>query len=87
MHDHDSFDLGMEVVNVGLHYRPQSGRLIFERGLLHAMLNQFELAEQDFQQAAELAPENNFSYIGLGVSYMQTGDLPQAITVLRQRTR
>lgn len=85
--NHDSFDLGMEVVNVGLHYRPQSGRLIFERGLLHAMLNQFELAEQDFQQAAELAPENNFSYIGLGVSYMQTGDLPQAITVLRQRTR
>jgi tetratricopeptide (TPR) repeat protein len=85
--NHDSFDLGMEVVNVGLHYRPQSDRLIFQRGLFHAMQNQFELAERDFQQAAELAPEKNFSYVGLGVSYMQTGNLPQAITVLRRRTR
>jgi len=60
---------------------------MFHRGLFHAMQNQFELAERDFQQAAELAPEKNFSYVGLGVSYMQTGNLPQAITVLRRRTR
>ena len=84
---HDSLDLGMEIVNVGLHYHAQSDRLIFQRGLLHAMQNQFELAERDFQQAAELAPEKNFSYVGLGVSYLQTGNLPQAIAMLRQRIR
>jgi tetratricopeptide (TPR) repeat protein len=83
--NHDALDLGMEIVNVGLHYHPQSERLIFQRGLLHAMQNQFELAERDFQQAAELAPEKNFSYVGLGVSYLQTGNLPQAIAMLRQR--
>ena len=83
--NHDSLDLGMEIVNVGLHYHPQSDRLIFQRGLLHAMQNQFELADRDFQQAAELAPEKNFSYVGLGVSYLQTGNLPQAVAMLRQR--
>jgi len=84
--NHDSLDLGMEILNVGLRYHPQSDRLVFQRGLFHAMQNQFELAERDFQLAAELAPEKNFSYVGLGVSYMQTGNLPQAITILRQRT-
>jgi Flp pilus assembly protein TadD len=85
--DHDAYDLGLQVLNVGLHYRPQSDRLVFERGILHAMQNQFELADQDFELASKLAPEKNLSYIGLSVSYMQTGNLPEAIQVVRQRVK
>jgi Flp pilus assembly protein TadD len=85
--DHDSFDLAMEVLDVGLHYRPQSDRLIFERGIVHAMKNEFDLADQDFQLASKLAPEKNLSYVGLGVSYMQTGNLPEAIRTLRERVK
>jgi len=51
------------------------------------MRNQFDLAEQDFQLAAKLAPGKNLSYVALGVSYMQVGDLPKAITSLRQRIK
>jgi Flp pilus assembly protein TadD len=83
--DHDSFNLGMEVMEVGLHYRPQSDRLIFQRGILHAMKNEFALADQDFQLASQLAPEKNLNYLGLGVSYMQSGNLPQAVRTLRER--
>ena len=85
--DHDAFDLGFEVLDVGLHYRPQSDRLIFQRGILHAMRSEFDLAEQDFQLASQLAPEKNLSYVGLGISYMQAGDLPEAIRTLRDRVR
>ncbi len=85
--DHDAFDLGLEIIEVGLHYNPQSDRLIFQRGILHAMKNQFDLADQDFQLASKLAPEKNLSYVGLGISYMQTGNLPEAIRTLRQRVR
>ena len=85
--DHDAFDLALEVLNVGLHYRPESDRLIFQRGIAHAMKNEFELAEHDFQLASRLAPEKNLSYAGLGVSYMQTGNIPEAIRTLRQRTK
>ncbi len=85
--DHNAFDLGLEILNVGLHYRPESDRLIFQRGILHAMQSQFELADQDFQLANKLAPEKNLSYAGLGVSYMQTGNLPEAVRTLRQRTK
>jgi tetratricopeptide (TPR) repeat protein len=85
--DHEAFDLGLEVLNVGLHYRPQSDRLVFQRGLLYAMQGHFDLADQDFQLASKLAPEKNLSYVGLGVSYMQTGNLPEAVRILRERTK
>ena len=84
---YDAYALGLEVIEVGLHYHPQSDRLIFQRGVINAMRNQFDLAEQDFQLAAKLAPEKNLSYVALGVSYMQLGDLPKAITSLRQRIK
>lgn len=83
--DHEAYDLGLEVIAVGLHYNPQSDRLIFQRGILHAMMNQFDLADQDFQLAAQLAPNNNLTYAGLSVSYMQTGNLPEAVRMLRER--
>ena len=84
---HDAYDIGLEVIAVGLHYIPHSDRLVLERGILHAMKNQFELAEQDFQEAARLAPEKSFSYVGMGVGYMQSGDLAKAVEVLRQRVK
>ncbi len=84
---HDAYALGLEVIEVGLHHHPQSDRLIFQRGVIHAMQNQLDLAEPDFQLAAKLAPEKNLSYVALGVSYMQLGDLPKAIASLRQRIK
>ena len=84
---YDAYALGLEVIEVGLHYHPQSDRLIFQRGVINAMRNQFDLAEQDFQLAAKLAPEKDLSYVALGVSYMQLGDLPKAIASLRQRIK
>ena len=85
--NYEAFDLGMEVIDVGLHYRPQSDKLIFQRGVIHAMRSEFDLAEQDFQLAGKLAPEKNLAYVGMGVSYMQTGNLPGAIRSLRQRIK
>ena len=85
--DHDAWDLALEVLQVGLHYRPQSDRLVFQRGIVHAMKNEFDLADKDFQLASKLAPEKNLSYVGLGVSYMQTGNLPEAIRTLHERLK
>jgi Flp pilus assembly protein TadD len=85
--DHDGFDLALEVLNVGLHHRPQSDRLVFQRGIAHAMKNEFDLADKDFQLASQLAPDKNLSYVGLGVSYMQTGNVAEAIRTLRERIK
>ncbi len=85
--EHDAFELGLEVIEVGLHYRPESDRLMFQKGILHAMQGHFDLAEQEFQQASRLAPDKNLSYAGLTVSYMQAGNLSEAVRTLRRRVR
>jgi len=85
--NYDAYDLGLQIIEVGLHQLPQSDRLIFQRGVIEAMKDRFDLAEKDFQLASRLAPDKNLTYVALGVSYMQTGHLPDAIRSLRARTK
>ena len=82
-----SLQAGMQVIQVGLDSHPKSDRLIFMRGVLYAMQDEFEKAELDFKRAAELAPQSNLGYVGLGVSYLETGHDAQAIETLRQRLK
>jgi tetratricopeptide (TPR) repeat protein len=85
--NYDAYDLGLQIIEVGLHYHPESDRLIFQRGVLEAMTNHFDLAETDFQAASRLAPNKNLTYVAMGVTYMQTGHLPEAIQSLRNRIK
>ena len=85
--DHRDFDNGLKVIGVGLQARPKSYRLVFERGVLFAMQDRFDLAEQDFQLSAKLAPASNFGYVGMGVTYLETGKASKAIDLLHQRLR
>jgi tetratricopeptide (TPR) repeat protein len=85
--DHQDFPAGLQVLNVGLGIHPNSDRLFFERALLYAMQDKFELAEKDFQQSAILAPNSDSSYRALGRLYLETGNAAQAIETLRKRLR
>lgn len=85
--NYDAYDLGLQIIEIGLRYHPRSDRLIFQKGVIEAMENRFDLAEHDFQLASQLAPQKNLSYVAMGVSYMQTGHLPEAIRSLQQRIK
>lgn len=41
--------------------------------------------QQEFARAADLTPQENLGFVGLGVSYMETGHDAQAIQVLRRQ--
>lgn len=82
-----SLQAGMTVIQVALESHPKSSRLIFMRGVLYAMQDEFEKAENDFRLSADLAPQTDLGYVGLGVSYLETGHDAQAIQILRQRLR
>jgi Flp pilus assembly protein TadD len=84
---YEAFKIALDVIEVGLHYHPESDRLIFQRGVVYAMTNKFDLAEQDFQTAARFTPEKNLSYVAMGISFMQAGNLPKAVAELRGRIR
>jgi len=83
--DHQDFQAAEKVISVGLGRHPRSARLVFERGILNAMQDHYEAAERDFQLSADLAPESETGYIGLGVTYLETGKAAEAVPVLRRR--
>lgn len=85
--NHRDFENGLKVIAVGLQTRPDSSRLVFERGVLYAMEDRFDLAENDFRHSAQLAPKSNIGYVGMGVTYLETGNAAKAIDLLHQRIK
>ena len=85
--DHRQFEDGMKVIALGLQLHPESERLIFMRGILNALEDKNDLAEKDFQHAAQLAPKRNLGAVGLGAVYLQQGNSGEAIEVTRRQLK
>ncbi|MGC2261946.1 MAG: tetratricopeptide repeat protein, partial [Candidatus Acidiferrales bacterium] len=82
--DHESYDLGVEVLNVGLGHLPHSARLHYERGVFLTFQNQPGLANSDYETATRLAPGTDISYMALGQDDLLEGDIRGAIKITRQ---
>lgn len=83
--DHENFDLGMEIVAVGLQYKPDSSRLHLYRGVLLVMKGMVEQAEHEFQLAQRLGPDVSVPYVALAMAWMQSGNTSRAVELLRRR--
>jgi len=85
--DQRALEGGMKVIALGLERHPDSERLVFMRGILNALEDKTDLAEKDFQQAAQLAPKHDFGAIGLGAVYLEKGNSEEAIRVTRRQLK
>jgi tetratricopeptide (TPR) repeat protein len=85
--DLENHDLGLEIVDVGLHYRPSSFMLYLQRGVLLAMKAQLSQAEKEFEKARSLAPDRPAPYAALAMIWMQTGQTEKAVQRLREEAR
>jgi predicted Zn-dependent protease len=85
--DLENHDLGLEIVDVGLHYRPASSMLYLQRGALLAMKAQLGEAEKAFAMARELAPGSPTPHAALAMIWMQTGQTDKAVEMLRKESR
>ena len=85
--DLENHDLGLEIVDVGLHYRPSSFMLYLQRGVLLAMKAQLNQAEKEFEKARSLAPDRPAPYAALAMIWMQTGQTEKAVQRLREEAR
>jgi tetratricopeptide (TPR) repeat protein len=85
--DHENYDLGLEILDVGLKYLPDSGALHLQRGVILAMKGLMEGAEREFDTARRLAPGDHVPYLALAMAWMQSGRTPRAVEVLREQTR
>ncbi|MBO0797324.1 MAG: tetratricopeptide repeat protein [Blastocatellia bacterium] len=83
--DHANYDLGLEIVNIGIRNIPRSGRLYFQRGTLLAMKGQTAAAGADFENASRLSPQENLPYVARGLVLLELGQTAAAVEILRRR--
>ena len=82
--DYKQYDLGLQVVNLGLTELPQSPRLHYERALFLAQLDRFEEARPEFERAASLQPEGDIGYLAMVQEALYEDRIPDAIRMARQ---
>ncbi len=85
--DNENYDLGLEILDVGIHYVPNSYRLYVQRGFMLVMRGRMEDAEKEFRTASRLAPDKSLPYIALGEVWMQLGQAQKAADMLREKSQ
>jgi len=81
--EHGNFDLGLEIVDIGLRQLPNSWVLYLQRGVLLAMKGLMSEAEKEFDSARRLAPDQAVPYAALGMAWIQSSQTEKAVAVLR----
>lgn len=83
--DHENYDLGLEIVDIGLGYQPADATLHLHRGVLLVMKGMIEQAEPEFERARTLTPDNPAPYVALAMAWMQSGRTERAVELLRRQ--
>jgi len=82
---HQSFQVGINVVNDGIELHPNAANLFFARGVLRVQLAQYDLAQSDFETAYRLDPNQSLSSAALGLAAVQQNDLDRAAADVEQK--
>jgi tetratricopeptide (TPR) repeat protein len=84
---HQSFQVGINVVNDGIGLHPNDAALYFARGVLHVQLAQYDAAQSDFETAYRLDPNQSLSTAALGLAAVQQNDLDRALATVEEKLK
>jgi tetratricopeptide (TPR) repeat protein len=82
---HQSFQVGINVVNDGIGLQPKSAQLYFARGVLYIQLGKYEDAQADFEKAYELDPSQSLSVAAQGLAAADANDLDRALITVQTK--
>ena len=85
--EHDSFRVGIDMMNVGLKYIPDDPALYLSRGLLYVELAQFDKAEADFSQVEKLSGFQALGSYALDLTEVQRNNPEQALARVRAQLK
>jgi tetratricopeptide (TPR) repeat protein len=85
--NHDSDQVGIDMLNAGLQRISNDPSLYVSRGLLYSELAQYDKAEADFQTAERLNPAKGLSGLALGLAQVQSGHPDQALATIRSQVK
>jgi Flp pilus assembly protein TadD len=82
--ERQDFELGLRVVNMGLHNLPNSARLHYQRGILLSELDRLDQAKADFTQASALGQGSEIGYVSGARQALLDGNIPAALGLARE---
>lgn len=85
--DHDSFQVGIDMINAGLRRITSDPSLYISRGLLYAQLGEFEKAEADFNKAESLGTSQAIGSYAADLTVMERNDPERALTHVRNQLK
>ena len=83
--DHQSFLVGVDMINAGLSAQPRAAALYVARGVLYVQLAQYDKAEADFEKADELDPRQSMGSAAEGLAAVQANDPERALATVRSK--
>lgn len=83
--DHQSFQVGVDMINAGLGAEPKAAALYVARGVLYVQLAQYDKAEADFEQADALDPRQSMGSAAEGLAAVQANDPDRALAAVQSK--
>jgi tetratricopeptide (TPR) repeat protein len=83
--DHQSYQVGVDMINAGLQVEPKAAPLYVARGILYVQLAQYDNAESDFEKADALDPRQSLGSAAEGLAAVQKNDPDQALATVQQK--
>jgi len=85
--DHQSFQVGIDMLDAGLARIPNDPALYISRGLLYAQLAQFDKAEADFNQAEQLDSTQSLGSYAIDLAELAKNNPDAALARVRKQLR
>jgi tetratricopeptide (TPR) repeat protein len=76
---HESFQVGVEMIDAGLTQLPKAAPLYIARGILFIQMGQLEKGQADFEAANRLDPGQASAAVAEGLAQLQASNLDQAL--------
>jgi len=83
--DHQSFSVGVDMINAGIQAEPKSAPLYVARGVLYVQLADYDKAEADFEKADALDPRKSLGSAAEGLAAVQKNDPDHALATVRAK--
>lgn len=83
--DHQSFQVGVDMINAGLGAEPKAAALYVARGVLYVQLAEYDKAEADFEKADELDPRQAMGSAAEGLAAVQENDPERALAAVESK--
>jgi tetratricopeptide (TPR) repeat protein len=83
--DHQSYLVGVDMINAGLAAEPKAAALYVARGILYVQLSQFSEAEADFAKADAIDPRQSVGSAAEGLAAAQQNDPERALATVQSK--